>query len=333
MTSLNVLGAGYAFPQTVLENDFLFEINSSLKTLTGLDELGVSRRHTSLPLTYIRETLNRDPHLAIKAAVISPTSLGGQAACMAIERAGIKIEEIGMILADCATPYEVTPGEAPRIGKELGLKVPAFDMSSSSLAFAVQLTNLSSWKAERLPRYVLCVSTNTVTHCVNYQAGNEQAKACLRFGDGAAAVVVSCQERGRMKLVDSRAVLSAHDSEGLYSDTFGFIASSSGFDVSNVDLKLAAMLEQAFAQNSVNRKQLYFIGPQIETASLKRLVDGLGLTPDRHWHNLGQRGDTLGAGGMSVLAENWNGIGPHHQVLLAVAGPGLGLGFLLLEGQ
>src|SRR5690606_9733170 len=97
-----------------------------------------------------------------------PTILGAEAARMAIAQAGISKDDIGLVIANCCTPVQTTPSEAQRIACELEIVKPAYDVFTACPAFALHMDYLNSMKEEKLPDYILCVSTATLTQHVNY---------------------------------------------------------------------------------------------------------------------------------------------------------------------
>src|SRR5262249_16639695 len=133
---------------------------------------------------------------AWKAASRTPTELALEAADEALNRAGVARSDIGLIIADTATPRETTPSEAQRLAKRLDLKVPCYDVSSGTGFFPAHAAILDSWKNDRLPEVALCVSTNSPTCAIDYASGDER----LYFGDAAAAAVVSKVRPGKLKI-------------------------------------------------------------------------------------------------------------------------------------
>ena len=147
-----IIGVGAATPTTELSEQFLASIGLTLagEERTLLSRAGVTSRRVSLPLDYIREKGNRDVLEGRAVATISPTVLAVQAANQALSRAGICIEQVGLLLADTATPYQTCPSEAQRIAGALGVKIPAYDIIAGSAALPFYLELLSSWKPERI---------------------------------------------------------------------------------------------------------------------------------------------------------------------------------------
>jgi len=163
-----IVGAGAAYPQGVLSNEHLSElgIRLSKEDSAVFDRFGVQARRSTLTRDFLSKHSSPDVLESRAAAVMTPTQLAVEAAKQAMDRACITTEQVGLIIADCATPYQTCPSEAQRLGGSLGLKVPAYDISAGASAFALSLDVLSSWREDRLPDYVLCVSTNVPTQLI-----------------------------------------------------------------------------------------------------------------------------------------------------------------------
>ena len=112
---------------------------------------------------------------------------GRSAARMAIQRAGIKAEDIGLLVAGTSTPDNVSPAEASAIAAELGIEVPCFDLNSACSTFGMQINFLFRMQPETMPPYVLVVNPETMTKSINYADRNN----AVLFGDGASAALLS----------------------------------------------------------------------------------------------------------------------------------------------
>ena len=82
---LNALG--HFHPQNVITNEFLTSLGIDTNDQWIVERVGIRTRHTVLPLSYIRETKNKNPAAAIEAAEMSNAETGAEAARMALARA------------------------------------------------------------------------------------------------------------------------------------------------------------------------------------------------------------------------------------------------------
>ena len=194
-----LLGVGSAFPSNTLSDGMLHDLGTSCSVSEQqiIERVGVRERTVSLPIEFVRSSHGADIVEARKASIISPTALGAEAASRALGRAGISIEQIGLIIADCATPYQTCPSEAQRVAGSFGVKVPSYDLTLGSAAIPMVLNILDSWRDERVPEYVLFVSTNTPSLHVRYGVDNLSARI---FGDAACALVLSRKHQGQWRV-------------------------------------------------------------------------------------------------------------------------------------
>jgi len=71
---------GYSHPSTVIDNQFLEDLDVGTNAQWIIEKIGIQTRLSTLPLDYIRETRNQDPREALKVASITPTDMGKRAA-------------------------------------------------------------------------------------------------------------------------------------------------------------------------------------------------------------------------------------------------------------
>jgi 3-oxoacyl-[acyl-carrier-protein] synthase III len=318
---LVILGVGAAFPETEITGELLKELSE--KGGEAPASFAGSRR-SCLPLNYLRETGNESlkPLSQIASrfgALMSPTELGAEACRKALACAKIGGNEIGLLLADCATPEESCPSEAQRIAGKLGLDVPAYDVCAGSCALALHLSMIDGWKPERRPKAILCVSTNTPTRYVDFRRG----RARTIFGDAASAVIAGSAPHGlAMRFAEYRGAASGYDRFAI--DVYGHLGDCAP-ECSGELRKLAAeMAAAALSKAGVRRKARVILPPRtaagdcgVEAQSVLSIFD--------------RTGDCLGAFAGSVLADAWSTFKRGAEVAVAQVGSGTGSGALLLE--
>ena len=136
---LFVHGLGHFHPENQIDNKFLEELDIGTNDEWIVSRVGISNRRTVLPLDYIKATKNQDLRAGLEAAVYSNAETGKRAALMAIERAGIKPSDIGMVIAGDSSPDNCIPPEASTIAKALGIEVPAIDFNVACSTFGAQM--------------------------------------------------------------------------------------------------------------------------------------------------------------------------------------------------
>ena len=307
---LQILGVGHAFPETILETDPLVA-----------QRTGILQCCSSLPLEYIKQTNNLEPKQAKSAALCTPTDLAFAACEMALKRAGIGWEQIGLIIGDGSPPHQTTPSEAQRVGNRAGIKIPAYDSAALSGAMVFHLHTLNCWRPERVADYVLCLSANTPTKMIDYSMGDER----YYFGDAAGAMVLSKKHKGRFQVAES---VFGPVSGGLTNMRFqmdGHLRAEMESEI----LRVAGdctKLAQKF-----NKQQLSVVDAQLGRGLSKMIIDGAGLQAAKFISNYEKRGYSLGSSPITALSEQWDNLAKDQPVLVLGSGTGSGAGYVLLE--
>ncbi len=129
--SLYLHGIGHYHPETEITNQFFEELDIGTNDEWIMERVGIRSRRTVLPLEYIRQTRNSDTRASNEAAVLTNAEAGAHAARMAVGRAGINMNDIGLVIAGGVAPDTVSPAESCNIANELELEVSAFDVNSA----------------------------------------------------------------------------------------------------------------------------------------------------------------------------------------------------------
>ena len=317
--SLYLHGLGHFHPENVITNAFLEELDIGTTDDWILERVGIRERRTLLPLDYIRETKNRDLRMATEVMVCGNAETGRRAAEMAIARAGISAQDVGMVISGSSAPDMVTPADACTIAAKLGLEVPCFDVNSACTSFHVAMNVLSMMDPAKVPTYVLSVVPEGVTRTVDY---SDRSSAVL-WGDGSTAAVLSTKERGRAEILGTAMESSpaGHDKvtiprtghflqEGRTVQTFAIKKTVAGY----------RRLRDAYAQEE---RRLHFVGHQANLSMLQKVCEMCEVAEDRHHHNVETFGNTAGAGSPGVVSMRWDEWTDADDV--AVAGVGAGL--------
>ena len=317
--ALHLHGIGHAHPEPEITNRFLEALDIGTDDTWILERVGIRCRRTVLPLDYIRETRNRDPRAALEAATESNASLGARAARMALARAGVPAGDVGMVIAGSSATDTSAPAEACNVAGELGLEVPAFDVSSACTSFYVQLHLLSLMDPARLPDWVLIVAPETLTTTVDY---DDRATAVL-WGDGAAAAVLSTRHRARARVSGTEIASSPAARDKVVVPRGGHFRQE-GRTVQMFGVKRMAAgvtrLRDAFEQPD---RRLHFVGHQANLRMLETVQNTAGIAPERHHSNVEWYGNTGAASAASVISMRWEKWRDGDDV--AVAGVGAGL--------
>ena len=317
--TVHLHGMGHAHPENEISNRFLEELEIGTDEAWILERVGIHTRRTILPLDYIRQTRNREPWTAVEAANESQSTLGARAARLALERAGVRAEEIGLVLCGNSASDTHAPAGACLVAAELGLDVPAFDVQSACTSFYAQLHLMSLFDPARLPDWILLVSPETLTTTVDYA----DRSAAVLWGDGAAAALVSPRHVGCARLVHSQIQSQPTAWQKVVVPRGGHFRQE-GRAVQMFGIK--KMVEGVTALREAYEtpeRQLHFVGHQANLRMLESVRATAGVSEARHHTNVEWYGNTGAASAASVISMRWEKWQAQDDV--AVAGVGAGL--------
>lgn len=171
---LRIAGIGYSLPETVVTNDDLTKLYETS------DEWIYSR-------TGIKER-------RVVSGNESAVDLGEKAARNAIEKSGLKFEDIDLIIAASSAPPQLYPAIACQIQEKLGIpnNVPAFDITAACSGLIYGLSIAKAYISSGMYKTVLVVATDNNSRLVDW---TDRGTSIL-FGDGAGAMVLTQSEDG-----------------------------------------------------------------------------------------------------------------------------------------
>jgi 3-oxoacyl-[acyl-carrier-protein] synthase III len=169
-----LIGMGKYVPPAILTNaDLEKRMDTSdewIRTMTGIEER----------------------HIADES--ISTSDMAYNAAVDAINNAGIKPDDIGLILVATVTPDQPFPSVAAMIQDRLGAKnAAAMDVSAACAGFMYGVVTAKHFVEAGTYDYVLVVGVEKLSQITDWEDRN----TAVLFGDGAGAAVVSKVSEGR----------------------------------------------------------------------------------------------------------------------------------------
>jgi 3-oxoacyl-[acyl-carrier-protein] synthase-3 len=322
-----ILGMGSAHPKTVISNKFLEDLDVGTSAQWIEDKIGILERVSILPLDYIKKTRNQDPHAAQEARLVTSTDLAIEACTKALAAAKISPAQVGLLICNCCTPDQIVPAEGQRIAWALDMSCRTYEVTSACPAFALHMDHLNSMQEEQLPDFVLCVSTAALTQHVNY---NDRSDGAI-WGDGAAAWVVSKNEKGRLKVVDTSFQADPTRCSAVAIDRFSHFHQD-GRAVRDFSVRQTVRLIKKLEEtHSLTWENDIFIGHQANRTMLEQITANRGIRPENHWHNVSYLGNQAGAGAPATLAQHWEQLENGQRIAVAVVGAGLSWGSILCE--
>lgn len=324
---LHLHALGHFHPDNVIDNAFLESLDIGTSEEWILSRVGIHERHTVLSLDYIRQTKNADVRAAAEGATISNPASGARAARLALERAGLKAEDIGMVVSGGCSPQWQAPAEASTVACELGIEVPCFDMHAACSTFGLQLGVLDSMGAA-LPDYVLALCLENNTRAVDYR----DRAGCVLWGDGVSAAIVSAKHPGRATVVSHSFGGAPSGASDVHIQRTGHFAQD-GAKVHKFAVKRMSQLFNDVRSSlpAGQGRELVYVGHQANLTMLHSVAKRCDVAPERHWFNIDKFGNQGSAGAPAVLSQRWNEIPDGTRVATIVVGAGLSWSHVLLQ--
>lgn len=137
-------------------------------------------------------------------------SLGEAAAREALDRAGLVIDDIDLIIVATSTPDNTFPATAVNIQHRLGMKHGVgFDLQAVCSGFVFALSTADAYIRTGLARRVLVIGAETFSRILDWT----DRTTCVLFGDGAGAIILEAVE-GQGTIADRGVLTTKLRSDG-----------------------------------------------------------------------------------------------------------------------
>lgn len=169
-----ILGMGHAYPEGILTNADLEKIvETSDEWITS--RTGIKQRHKAAENEYTSQ-------------------FGSAAAKQALERAGLKPEDVDIIVCATTTPDQIMPSTGALIQAQIGaVNAAGMDVFAACSGFLYGLTMVESMIKTGQIKYALVIGAEVLTKYVDYT----DRGTCVIFGDGAGAAVLGPVPEGK----------------------------------------------------------------------------------------------------------------------------------------
>jgi 3-oxoacyl-[acyl-carrier-protein] synthase-3 len=322
--------------------------------IAGLGSYLPQRMVTSAELT---ERLGVAPGLIERATGVverryasgeTSAGMGAAAARMALEHAGLAVDQLDAIIGASTAPQQVVPCTAALLQRELGApegRSVCFDINATCMSFMLALHTAAQFIAAGVYRRVLIVSSEIVSPSLN---PNEWESAAL-FGDAAAAAVLTAAAPGqdsaicqaRFATYSSGAELTQcvgggtlhHPNDPTTTREMNMFAMQGPAIFRHALRTMRPFTDEFFAELGWSRADVAAVVPhQASRHAVEQLSARLGFRPEQVWSNLRLRGNCVAASIPLALAEAVHAgrIRRGDRVLLIGTGAGLTLGALAL---
>jgi 3-oxoacyl-[acyl-carrier-protein] synthase-3 len=245
----------------------------------------------------------------IAAPEESTSVLATKAAQVALQKAGVKPEEVDMVIVATITPDYVFPATAALVQNQLGLPHAAtVDIEAACSGFIYALSMANAYVVSGMYKNVLVIGAETLSRITDWT----DRTTCILFGDGAGAAVVSRTEENDV----SGFIGFQLGGDGSYADLLWLPAGGSKIPASHdsVDQRLHFMkmngnatfkvavrtmteaLESIMQTHHVSAEEVKLIVPhQANLRIISAIAERLGVGEDRVMVNLQKYGNTSSA--------------------------------------
>ncbi len=320
-------GLGHFHPENVINNSFFTSLGMDTSEEWIMERVGIRTRRTVLPLDYIRSTKNQRADGSKAPVLYTNAQTAVKATEMALARAGLERKDIGLVISGSCSPDHSIPAEACVIAAELGLSVPAYDISSACSSFAVQLHSLRSMRPEMLPDYILVVNPENNTKVVDYS----DRRTAVLWGDCTAAAIVSPRIPSRFALTHSTIASDPSGWDKVVIPTGGKFAQNGHAVQTFAIRKTIATLTEIRGKLRGDPNKMYFIGHQANRTMLNSVCERAEIPAERHLFSVDEFGNCGAAGAPSTFSLNWDRFQKGDEIGLVVVGSGLTWGGLLFD--
>ncbi len=279
-----VTGLGSYLPKRILSN-------ADLEKMLDTSDAWITQR-TGIKLRHIAAEDERTSTLATNAA---------QAA---LADAGLKGEDIDLLIVATATPDFTFPAVATQVQAAIGMTGgAAFDLQAVCSGFVFALTTADKYLTSGSHKRALVIGAETFSRILDWQ----DRGTCVLFGDGAAGVVLEAQP-GEGTSAD-RGVLTTHlRSDGrhlskLYTDggpsstgTAGHVRME-GREVFRLAVTMVTdVVEAAFTATGTTAEDLdWFVPHQANARIIDASAEKLGIAPHKVVKTVSFHGNTSAA--------------------------------------
>lgn len=335
MYNSKITGLGYYVPENIVTNDDLSKIMDTndawIQERTGIQE----RRH-------------------IVKGKDTTTSMGVKAAKIAIERSGIKNEDIDFVVFATLSPDYYFPGPGVAVQKELGLRtVGALDVRNQCSGFVYAVSVADQFIKTGMYKNILVIGSEV--HSVGLDMTTRGRGVSVIFGDGAGAAVLSRSED------NSTGILSTHlHSEGQHAEELILKAPGMGgrwvtdilaendkendesyypymngqFVFKNAVVRFSEVINEGLAANNLEVSDIDMLIPHQANLRISQFIQQkFKLTDDQVYNNIQKYGNTTAASIPIALTEAWEQgkIKKGDTVVLAAFGSGFTWGSVIMK--
>jgi len=334
MFTSKITGLGYYVPENVITNDDLSRLMDTndawIQERTGISE----RRHIK------------------KGDGNSTTTMAVKASTIALERAGLKPNDIDMIVFATLSPDMYFPGGGVEVQQLMEMRtIPALDVRNQCSGFVYSISVADQFIKTGMYKHVLVIGSENHSGGLDFTTRGRGVSVI--FGDGAGAVVVSRNDTGR------GGILSTHlHSEGKHKKELSLQGPSTAYwvpqiikDNPQVDIpyypvmngtfvfkhaivRFSEVIQEGLEANGLSIEDIDMLIPHQANLRISQFIQKKLKLPDsRVFNNIQKYGNTTAASIPIALSEAWEEgkIKEGDLVVLAAFGSGFTWGSVIIR--
>jgi 3-oxoacyl-[acyl-carrier-protein] synthase-3 len=334
MYNSKITGLGYYLPENVVTNDDLS------KFMDTTDEWIQER-------TGIKERRWIDPKTGD-----TTSNMGVKASKIAIERAGLKKDDIDFIIFATLSPDMYFPGGGVRVQDMLGIPtVGALDVRNQCSGFIYSISVADQFIKTGMYKNILVIGSEN--HSGGLEKSTRGRGVTVIFGDGAGAAVVSRSNE------NGKGILSSHlHSEGKHARELMLDGPNTGrwvpeiiaandpddesyypymngqFVFKNAVTRFSEVINEGLDANKLTKKDIDMLIPHQANLRIAQFIQRkFQLSEDKVYNNIMSYGNTTAASIIIALTEAWEKgkIKENDLVVLAAFGAGFTWGSVIIR--
>ena len=334
MFNSKIIGLGYYLPENVVTNNDLSKIIDTTDEWIQ-ERTGIKERRWIDP-----KTDDTTSTMAVKASKI------------AIERSGLKKEEIDFIIFATLSPDMYFPGGGVRVQDMLGIPtIGALDVRNQCSGFVYSLSVADQFIKTGMYKNILVIGSEN--HSGGLEKSTRGRGVTVIFGDGAGAAVLSrCEEK-------SKGILSSHlHSEGKHARELMLDGPHTGrwvpeiiaendpedqsyypymngqFVFKNAVSRFSEVIIEGLEANNLHKDDIDMLIPHQANLRISQFIQRKFQLPDNKvYNNIMSYGNTTAASIIIALTEAWEQgkIKENDLVVLAAFGAGFTWGSVIIR--
>ena len=285
-------------------------------------------------------------HIIQEETTVSMAARAGQSA---LENAGIKPEEVDLILVSTISSNVILPCAACEVQRELGaVNATCFDLNAACTGFLLGYNTAAAYLAAGVYQTALVIGSESLSNLTNWK----DRSTCILFGDGAGAVVIRRGEgRHYLPVTHSNGAKggaltckSRHDHNGLtrhqevetLADPEYFMQMDGQAVFKFAVRSVPQAVEEVLEANRVKKEEIScYILHQANRRIVEAVAKRLGEPLEKFPMNLQEYGNTSSAS-IPILLDEQNRSGKlkkGDRIVLAGFGAGLSWGASILDWE